>query len=165
MNDRVSESALVNDVHANPYVHVSENSLLVLLVLPCVVQEDAVQELLGVDVCDSVQLHWVFAVAAKCGLLLCVSARKTGVNDVLSSCKTGQFLVGIADVPLGEGGNVLIIVFALAADLPCNDEHSSGIARRRHFFASGVHLRDLQRGVAALCCDHRGEHCHAFGIN
>lgn len=44
----VAVAAVVEDVHADPDVQAAEDALLVLLVLPRVVQEDPMQELLRV---------------------------------------------------------------------------------------------------------------------
>lgn len=42
----VAVATIVDDVHADPNIHASENALLVLLVLSCVVQEDSMQKFL-----------------------------------------------------------------------------------------------------------------------
>lgn len=62
MDNRIPESTLVYDVHAYPDIHIPENALLVLLILAGVVQKDAVQELISVDVGNCVQLNRVLAI-------------------------------------------------------------------------------------------------------
>lgn len=75
MDNRIPESALVYDVHAYPDIHIPKDALLVLLILAGMVQKDAVQELLSVDVGHCVQLDRVFAVATQSCLFFCVPAR------------------------------------------------------------------------------------------
>lgn len=74
MNHSIPVSALVYDFHAYPDIHASENFLLVLLVFASVVQEDAVQEFLVVDLIERTQLDRCFSIAADCSLLLLISS-------------------------------------------------------------------------------------------
>ena len=74
MNYSIPVSALVYNFHANPDIHASENFLLVLGVLASVVEKDAVQEFLVVDLIERTQLDWCFSIAADCCLLLLISS-------------------------------------------------------------------------------------------
>lgn len=84
MDDGVAVSAVVDDVHADPNINIAENFLLVVLVLPSVVQEHAMQELITVDVGEGYELDCSFAVTAESGLDLGRVAPERRVNNVFS---------------------------------------------------------------------------------
>lgn len=74
MGHCVAIATVVDDVHANPNIHAAKDALLVLLVLPCVVQEDSMQKFLRVYIRQRQQLYCLFAVATQGGFFFGITA-------------------------------------------------------------------------------------------
>ena len=49
MDYSVAIATVIDDVHTHPDIYISENPLLILLILPCVVQKHTMQKLVVVD--------------------------------------------------------------------------------------------------------------------
>ena len=102
MDDRVAESALIDDFHAHPNIHIAEYALLILGIFFGVIEEDAMEELVGVELGEGVELDWIFAVATESGPFFIFLPTEHSIHHVFSSCYVRQLFVGIASVSLGE---------------------------------------------------------------
>jgi len=80
----VAVATVVNDVHADPHVYVAEDTLLVVLVFASVVQEQAMQELIVVDLGERDELDGGLAVAAEGGFYFRRPALEGRVDNVLA---------------------------------------------------------------------------------
>jgi hypothetical protein len=109
VDDCVGESALEYDGHADPHIHAAEEDLLVLLVLPCVVKKDSMEEFQIIELRDFYQLHGALAIAADRGLLFLISAAEEGVDHVFSWLEVLDLFVCVADVALAEGEDVGVV--------------------------------------------------------
>ncbi len=62
MHNCIGEATIEDDIHAYPHIHRPKDSLMIFLVLASVVQEDPMQELIGVDVGEWDDLDLLLAV-------------------------------------------------------------------------------------------------------
>lgn len=74
MHDCISESAIVDDLHADPYIDVAEDALLAFFVFAGMIEEDTVEKLIRVYLSDGGELNGSLTVAAESGFLLGVSS-------------------------------------------------------------------------------------------